>query len=105
MTSSRLNLIRPNDGGDSRLFDQTEALLNGQTRNKGTVTLAAGATSTTVQDARYQSGQEVQLFPKTAHAAAVVASTYISAQNAGNFVITHSNTADVDKTFSYIFIG
>lgn len=106
MTTSRLNLIRPGDGGDARLFEQVEGVLNGQTRNSGTVTLTAGATSTTVNDPRFQSGQRVVLFPTTAHAAAVVATTYVPMpRSAGSFVITHTNTADVDKTFDYIFVG
>lgn len=103
MTSSRLNLVRPDGSGD--LFDQIEALLNGQSRNSGTLTLTAGATSTDVKDARFQSSQYVVLFPMTAHAAAVVASTYVSARTTGQFTITHTNTADVDKTFGYIFVG
>jgi hypothetical protein len=109
MSSTRLNLVRSEDKADigffRRLFSQIEGLLNGQSRNSGTLTLSAGATSTDVDDARFQSGQRVVLFPTSAHAAAGAASTYVSAKTTGQFTVTHPNTADVDKTFDYIFIG
>jgi hypothetical protein len=109
MTSSRLNLIRPDDEGRpgtwQRLFDQIEGLLNGQSRNRGSVTLTANAASTTVNDARFQSSQSVVLCPMTANAAAALATTYVSARNAKSFVLTHANNAQADKTFEYIFAG
>jgi hypothetical protein len=105
MTSSRLNLLRPNEGGDTRLFDQTEGLLNGQSRNRGSVTLTANAASTAVNDARFQSAQTVVLSPMTANAAAALATTYVSARTAKQFTLTHANNAQVDKTFEYIFVG
>jgi hypothetical protein len=105
MTSSRLNLLRPNDGGDSRLFTQVESILDGRTRNRGSVTLTANAASTTVLDARFQSSQSVVLCPMTANAAAAVATTYVSSRTTGSFVLTHANNAQVDRTFEYVFIG
>jgi hypothetical protein len=103
--SSRLNLLKPDDGKDSRLFDQMEGVLNGQTRNRGTVTLTANAASTSVDDARFQSAQTVVLMPTTANAAAAIATTYVSARTAKQFTLTHANNAQVDKTFEYIFVG
>ena len=105
MTSSRLNLIRPNDGGDTRLFEQIEGLLNGQTRNRGTVTLTANVASTAVDDARFESAQTVVLSPLTANAAAAIATTYISARTAKQFTLAHANNAQTDRTFEYIFVG
>lgn len=107
MTSSRLNLIRPDDGGDTRLFDQIEGLLNGQSRNVGTVTLTASAASTAVDDARFQSSQVPVFVPLTANAAAEygAGTMYVSARTAKQFTITHANNAQVDRTFGYIFAG
>jgi hypothetical protein len=103
--SSRLNLLRPNDGGDTRLFDQIEALLNGYSRNRGTLTLTANVTSTDVKDPRFESAQTVVLCPMTANAAAALATTYVSARTAKQFTLTHANTATTDRTFEYIFVG
>lgn len=105
MTSSRLNLIRPGDGGDQRLFEQIEALLNGYARNSGTLTLTANAASTTVSDARFQSSQIPVLVAMTANAAVALATTYVSARGAGQFTLAHANNAQVDKTFGYVFVG
>jgi hypothetical protein len=107
--SSRLNLLRPNEQVDatytSRVFDTTEALLNGRSRNRGTLTLTANVTSTDVKDARFQSSQSVVLCPMTANAATAVATTYVSARTTGQFTLTHANTATTDRTFEYIFVG
>ena len=105
MTSSRLNLVRPNDGGDTRLFDQIEGLLNGQTRNRGTVTLTANVASTAVADARFESAQTVVLSPLTSNAAAAIATTYVSARTSKQFTLAHANNAQTDRTFEYIFVG
>jgi hypothetical protein len=105
MTSSRLNLIRPNEGTDTRLYDQVEGVLNGQTRNRGTLTLTANTTTTAINDARFESAQTVVLSPLTANAAAALATTYVSARTAKQFTLTHANNAQVDKTFEYIFVG
>jgi hypothetical protein len=106
---SRNNLIRPGDTAEpsffSRVFDQFEGLLNGQSRNRGTLTLTANAASTAIADARYQSGQTVVLVPMTANAAAALATTYVSARTTKQFTLTHANNAQVDKTFEYIFVG
>jgi hypothetical protein len=106
---SRDNLLRPIERADetffSRLFDQIEGLLNGRSRNRGTVTLTANVTTTAVDDARFESGQTVVLVPMTANAAGALATTYVSARTAKQFTLTHANTATTDRTFEYIFVG
>jgi hypothetical protein len=49
----------------------------------------------------------VFLFPATAHAAAVVATTYVTAPNvvAGQFTVTHAATANGDATFWWVCLG
>lgn len=70
----------------------------------GTCTLAAGAATTTVNDANVLAGSMIFLMPTSANAAAdVTAGVYISAKVAGtSFTITHPNNANADKTFNYI---
>lgn len=83
------------------------ALARGASNAVGTVTLTAGATSTTVTPStapaaeNVASGMEVFLTPKTANAAAVLASTYISSVGTKSFTITHPNSANADMTFGW----
>lgn len=88
-------------------------LSQGRMNCKGTVTLAAGATSTTVT--RTTSGSQaavnvgadcaIQLTARTANAAAAWATTYISTISQESFVITHANNAQTDRTFDWTAIG
>jgi hypothetical protein len=72
----------------------------------GTVTLAAGATSTNKSVAGVQAGDLVFLFPQSANAAAAVTTTYVNPASTikGRFTVTHSNTATTDRSFSYLFV-
>jgi hypothetical protein len=47
----------------------------------------------------------VLLMPKTANAAAALASTYVTATAPGTFTLTHANTASTDRTFGYVNVG
>lgn len=73
---------------------------------KGSCTLTASTTTTTVSDTNVQSASRIILFPTSANAAADVGSAtgvYVSAKTLGtSFVITHPNNANADKTFDYI---
>ena len=71
----------------------------------GSVTLAAGATTTEVFNLAMSKQNWVHLYPQTANAAAVVASTYLSTRDTRSFTITHPNDANADKTFSYIIVA
>ena len=74
---------------------------------RGTVTLTPGVTTTTVIVPLCVAGSAVFLFPATANAAATVANAadmlYVLQANitAGQFIISHSNLATVDRTFYY----
>jgi hypothetical protein len=84
-----------------------QGLAQGRSNAVGVVTLRASQTTTTVLAPNCGAGSAVFLFPQTANAAAVVASTYILAANVapGNFVITHPSNSNTDKTFSYVCLG
>lgn len=94
--------------------DQSRVLngvMLGKTNNTGTVTLTANAGSTTLTLAPGIVGTDTQLFlfPKTANAAAEIGAgtLYISGSSVTNntFTITHANNAQIDRTYSYQFVG
>lgn len=80
-------------------------LAEGRSNAVGTVTLAANVASTTVFAINCGSESVVLLMPKTANAAAAVATTYIATVSAGAFVISHANNVQTDRTFGYACLG
>lgn len=97
----------PVDGRNvSSLFKQ---IIEGRSNAPGTVTLDANQANTTVIRDTVSSDAVVLLFPATANAAAeVAAGTCYVAQGDianGQFVITHANNAQTDRTFYYLPIG
>lgn len=78
-------------------------LWQGRTISGGEFTLAAGAASTVVQAPNCGEGNRVFLIPRTAHAAAALATTYIDPASVlrGEFTVTHANNAQTDRTFGY----
>lgn len=84
-------------------------LIEGRSNAVGTVTLTHDgvATTTTVTAGTCGANSCVFLFPTTAHAAAVVASTYIAATNVsgGQFIVTHAATSNADVTFFFVCLG
>lgn len=96
--------------GDPDPYKSTLAiqqLAQGRSNAVGSVTLTANDTTTVVAAPACGAGSRVFLFPETAAAAAVVATTYVLTTDviARQFTVTHSNTAAVDKTFSYVCLG
>lgn len=79
-------------------------ILNGQTNNLRDVTLAAGATTTTLTDVGITPNTAAVFCPLTAHAAAAVTSLWWD-PGAGSAIIHHNNTADVDRSFAVILHG
>jgi hypothetical protein len=104
----------PHDGSDDaahrRQIARTANLaISGKANNKGEVTLAANAASTTVTDPRISYFSTIVFEPLTANAAAELygGTMYVTEANhgKGSFVITHANDANADKTFRYIILG
>lgn len=79
----------------------------GRTNAAGSVTLRASQTTTTVSAPNCGAGNAVFLFPATANAAAIVASTYVLASNVtpGQFIVTHPSNSNTDKTFYWVALG
>ena len=81
-------------------------LIRGRSNASGEVTLTAGVTSTTVTGPLINENAGVWLFPKTANAAAEMgAGGLYAVVSAGQFVVTHANNAQTDRTFYYIVLG
>jgi hypothetical protein len=80
-------------------------LIEGRSNAVGQCTLAANAASTTVPAINCGANSAVFLFPRTAHAAAISASTYVSGVSARQFVVTHPNNANTDKDFYFVCLG
>lgn len=70
----------------------------------GSVTLTVSATTTTVTSATCTAASKVFLSPRTANAAAALATTFVT-PSVGSFVITHASNTQTDRTFDYVVIG
>ncbi len=73
----------------------------------GSVTLVTSAATTTVTDTRIGDASVIDFMPTTANAAGEIATMYVSSRDPDNnqFVITHANNAQADRTFAYSIIG
>lgn len=98
--------------GEKSLFNIVQVvrqILEGRSNAVGTVTLTANAASTTVPAPTCGAQSLPFLFPMTAHAAAELASgnCFVLASNVSNgqFIISHSNNAQTDRTFGWLAIG
>lgn len=88
-----------------QMASMVSALLLGKLNCTGTVTLAAGQTSTTVVDSRAGADSAVLLMPVTANAAAAMPTTHVSARAKRSFTLSHTSVAMVDRTFVYAILG
>lgn len=79
----------------------------GRSNAAGVVTLRVSQTTTTVAAVNCGSKNSVFLFPATANAAAIVATTYVLESNVspGQFIVTHPSNANTDKTFYWVALG
>lgn len=100
---------KPNTGETrlTALVQSIRELFEGRSHAVGELTLTPNATSTTVDAPNCGVDSRISLHPRTAHAATALATTYITAANTkpGQFIVTHANTADVDKSFAYSIRG
>jgi hypothetical protein len=100
----------PNTGWGAWLGSIARALnlvLGGKLNVTTSITLTASATTTTLYDSRIGYYSFIGLMPTTANAAheiALSAGIYITPGD-GSAVITHSNNASADKTYTVLIIG
>lgn len=84
-----------------------QQLAAGRSNAVGSVTLATGATTTTVSTPNCAAGSTPILTPATANAAAELGNgtIYVSAVTNGAFTIAHANSATAGRTFLYAILG
>lgn len=89
----------------TRHAESINGLIAGKADVVGSFTLEDGATTTTVEDNKFESGMVPVWTPLTATAAAAMDAMYLSARTQGGFTVTHDNTADTDRDFAYVRFG
>lgn len=85
--------------------DAINGLAQGRSNAVGTFTIAASAATTVVSSKTCGADSLILLMPKTANAAAALATTYITAIGPGTFTVNHANNAQTDRHFSYVAVG
>jgi len=104
----------PNDVEHRRkLAKAINGLLSGRLNAVTTLTLTAGAASTTITDDRITPNSFIGLMPTTANAATALSTTYIptatkisaNGTGVGSAVVQHANNAQTDRTFVVLIIG
>ena len=90
-----------------RIAEWSIQVMQGKLNNTGSFTLTNGVTSTTVTDARVGINSFIGFTPTTANAASEMGAgtMYLSTRGDSLFVITHANSASVDRTFAYCVLG
>ncbi len=98
--------------GETRLAAIVQAireLFEGRSHAIGSFTLTANAASTTVSALNCGVKSVILLSPRTANAAAEIGNgtIYIASGNIKNkqFVVTHANNAQADRTYDYAIQG
>lgn len=85
-----------------QIADAANAALRGELLNTGTVTIVAGATSTTITDARLGVGKLLLLTPLDAYGAGLA--WHLESMGNGSCVVGHSALAH-DAAFGWVVIG
>jgi hypothetical protein len=100
-------VLAPSEKDPFKIVMAVRQLVEGRSNATGIVTLAANAATTTVSAPNCAAASVVLLFPATAHAAAIVAATYVRAADItkGQFIVTHASNSDADKTFYWVALG
>jgi hypothetical protein len=94
-------------GGPRDVAQVVNNILQGKINSVGTVTLAANAATTTVNDSRVTANSAIIFTPQTAHAAAIALPYVLKANitEGVSYVITHANDANSDKVFAVALLG
>lgn len=89
----------------TKIILSLQQIAAGRSNGTGQVTLVAGVITTTVDDANVAAGSVIILSPLTSNAAAAMATTWQSFTANKQFVLTHDNNAQTDRTFRYAIHG
>jgi len=93
------------DNDRTRLVTAVLQLIRGRSNAVGSVSLSVGATSTVVSFPNCSQESQVFLVPRTANAAAALATTFISSVSNKSFTISHANAATTDSIFGFACLG
>jgi hypothetical protein len=93
--------LQPEERDIRRIVQSVIQLNEGRHNAFDSVTLTPGAALTVVSHPNCGLDSVVLLSPRTANAAAALATTYVSAVDLGSFTLTHANNAQVDRIFDY----
>jgi hypothetical protein len=101
------NVPVPTEEDGYKIVRAIRELFEGRSNAVGTVTLAAGATSTTVTAMNCGAGSTPLLVPTTANAAAEIGNgtLYVGTVANGSFIITHADSDQTDRTFRFAAFG
>ncbi len=107
MTASRSQKISPFEKDPRKVATAINKVIEGRTDNYGSVTLGTSTVTTvvTLADSQISENSVIAISPRTANAAAAMATTYVSAVAIGSFTLTHANAGTSDRTFDYAWIG
>ena len=98
----------PNEGGSPRDVAHTvNNILKGKINAVFSVTLTAGAGTTTINNPLVTKNSAFLFSPQTANAAAIAAPHVLQSNitEGTSFIITHANDANADKTFMLCLLG
>lgn len=93
-------LPRTGDVPEYQLRNAVNELVRGSTNALTEVTLDANQATTTLSHILISPTSELFFSPKTANAAAELATMYVSAVTDGQATITHTNNVQIDRTFA-----
>jgi hypothetical protein len=89
----------------TKLALTVNGILTGKMNNRGSVTLRASQTTTTVSDINATPFSIVIISPGTANAAAENAYVNPADYTDGQFIVTHASAVSTDRSFRYIIFG
>lgn len=101
----RFQIPQPGETNLRTIVQAVRMLATGRSLAKGTISLAAGVTTTTVTAEWVGDTDTILLSPVTANAASAVATTYLSTVANGSFILTHANAGTTDRTFRWHSAG
>ena len=100
--------LPPSGARERDIIDRIRDLIRGRSNATGQVTLTADATTTTLVGENVNENAQIFLTPRTANAAAALATTHASitrVSGVNTVTITHANNAQTDRTFGYVILG
>lgn len=97
--------LKPSETEPRRIVGSLNRVLEGRLDAYDSLTLTPNAASTVFEHPLLSVNSTLILTPRSAHAAAALATTYVSAKANRSFTIAHANNAQTDRDFDVAWIG